>query len=70
MTPTRRTQPFRASGSRRPSPALDAMRRGGMLATGWNPQDLQRAATAMLNALGTSRRPRRPQRPPRPPRQR
>lgn len=44
MRPTRRSQPHRRSGSRAPSRALSAMKRGKTL-YGQNPADIKRLAT-------------------------
>lgn len=55
MKPTRRTQPYRKSLLRAPSPTLKAMKRGRTF-TGQNPQDLPRLATKRANRQRRRRR--------------
>lgn len=48
MRPTRRAQPLRKTGSRPPSQALSAAKKG-RTAGGYNPQDMHRLATKKAN---------------------
>lgn len=64
---TRRTQPYRAGGSRAQTGALLNMLRGRTTA-GFNPKDVERGVAKMATARKAHGRPLRAARPPRPPR--
>ena len=62
VKPSRRAQPYRATGARHPSGALTAMLRGRTMG-GYNPKDLERNTALLTRKRRAGRGPRPPRTP-------